>query len=752
MLVGSARMRTRIRGFDPRSADDRRIAMKCLRQLSIRRAVLVAASMSGLASFAGAQSGMPNVNRIANAGFEYRFTTGPDGDVPLYWSRHDFPGGLGRFTVGASEVKHGRFAVKVIDGSDSAAWGLESDPVPVEPGHVYTLRGWYRRIAGDNQGLQLRWYDAGDGLLETETTSSDSSSWTRLSLTDTAPAGAVCARVMLFSGVGAAGASLFDSVSLVLAGERVHDGAFDEATPGTLPAHWTVDSSHPGSVQEVRFDGIRWLEPLPVGVGGPPVGGGNLVLALEDHSGADSCGLAYRVPVTPETPYALSVRARKVGGSGPATVALELTDEFGTLLSSHVDHVYSSTFETLRITAKADVGAAYARIVCRSEDATIGECRFDLVSFTEDYTRLYVSPDGAGLGDGSSAANAANYDDELFWSGVVDAAALDHPVKMVMLTGEYRDHLTLNGLGNATHHTLLAGETPFAVSWSDGGASLEEYALIHDSRNYLFRHLHFTSDNVKQMQYVLRIGLIGSVGENTRDIAVQGCSFVGITHMWYGMTGAHKPATHDITWEYSSWVEIGADAPDHMIYNAYGAHDLWIHHNYFQDCGGAYVKLRDECHDVLIEDNVFVNTGTVGGTQNIYMIYSSANNSVPSYDELLSYRVTIRNNSFTYDLSTAGNRIPYILKMEGDDPAHHPGYYLISTADGDYIADTSNTPESRNAKIVDNCHIDLMGDDLDIYGNTYVNCNDTRFRFWRKLPPPGDYWVGVCDIDALLGL
>lgn len=727
--------------------------MKRIRQRSPRRAVLAAASTIALALFAGAQSGMPNVNRIGNAGFEYKFTTGPDGDLPLYWSRLGFPGGLGRFTVGPGEVKHGRFAVEVTDGSDTAAWGLESDPVLVEPGHVYTLRGWYRRVLGDGQGLQLSWYDAWGSLLAEATTSSDSSSWTQLSVTDPAPAGAASARVMLYSDLAATGASLFDSVSLVLAEQRVHDGIFDEATPGQLPAHWTLDSSHPGSVQETRYDGYRWIRSQLTTNGTPAVQGGNLVLALEDHSATASCGVAYRVPVTPGVPYALSARARKVGGTGPAALILELTDASGAVLDSHTSHVDSATFETLRINAKAGLGTAYARIICRSEGAATGECRFDQVSFTEDYTQLYLSPDGAGLADGSSAADAANFDDELFWSGVVDVAAHDHPVRVVMLTGEYRDHLTLSGLGNATHHTLLEGETPFAVNWSDGGTSLEEYALIHDSRNYLFRHLHFTSDNTKQMQYVLRIGLIGSVGENTQDIAVQGCSFVGITHMWYGMTGAHRHTTHDITWEYSSWVEIGADAPDHMIYNAYGAYDLWIHHNYFQDCGGYYVKFRDECHDALVEDNTFISTGTVGDTPNLYLIYSSAYNGTTGFDELLPYRLTIRNNSFTYDdSSAAGNRIPFIMKMEGDAPAQHPGYYLISTADGNYIADTSNTPESRNAKILTNCHIDMMGDDFDIYGNSYVNCNDTRFWFWRKLPPPGDYWVGVCDIDALLGL
>jgi len=699
------------------------------------------------------QAGMPNVNRVANAGFEYKVAAGPDGDIPLYWSAHAFPGGYGSFTVARFAACHGTNGVEIADGSATAGWGLESDAISVEPGSVYTLRSWYRRESGAGNSLRLSWYDSGGGSLGSQGTSSSSSAWSLLSVTATAPAGAASARVLLESGVTATGAGWFDSVSLVLADERIHDGGFDAALPGLLPVHWTVESSHAGSVQEARFDELPWIGALSHPLTGPPPWGGNVVLALQDVSTTESCGVSYVVPVTPDTPYRLSLRARRSQGTGSASVTLELLDASQQLLSAHSAATSSRTFEQLEIASLTDPGAAYARIRCHSEPASSGAFRFDDVSLGEDYTRLYASPDGAGLMDGSSPGNAADYDDGSFWSGVVNPAAVAQPVRVVLLAGEYRDHLELYGLGDPVHHTLIEGETPFAVRWSDGGGSTDEYCLIHDCQNYRFRHLHFTSDNAEQMQYVLRIGLIGSVGENTEEIAVQGCSFVGITHMYFGMTGAHRHTTHDVTWEYSSWVEIGADAPDHMIYNAYGAHDLWIHHNYFQDCGGAYVKFRDECHDSVVENNTFVCTGTVGETPNIYLIYSSANNSVSTYDELLPYDIVIRNNSFTYDdVTAAGSRIPLVMKMEGDEPSQHPGWYLISTADGQYIADTSNRAENRNAKIVENCHIDLMGGDFQVYGNTYVNCHDIRFWFWRKTPPPGDYWVGLADIDALLGL
>lgn len=704
-----------------------------------------------------AYTGWPNVNRVKNAGFEYKHESTADGDIPLYWSRQAFSGGSGSFAIETSGVKHGRKALGITDGSSAASWGARTDLIPVEPGAVYTLRSWYRNGAGSGNVMGLRWYDSGQNPLATATASSASAVWTLLSVTDAAPPGAAFAAALLYSSPSATGTGIFDSASLVLADERVDDGGFGDANLGQLPDHWSIWASHPGSIQEARLEGIGWMRSVlyPSTVS-PSWGGGNVVLRLRDDSASDSCGVHYTVPVTAGAPYRLSALVKKPSGAGSAEIRLEFYDAGSQQLSSWSATTASVGFTPLSLEREADAGAAFARLVCCSGPASTGECRFDDVSFTEDYTLKYASPDGAGLRDGSSPAHAADYDDASFWTGVVDPAAQTHPVKVLMLEGDYADHLELSGLGNGAHHILLEGETPYAVNWHDGGSSVTEYVVIHDSQNFLFRHLHFTSANAKTMQYILRIGLIGAHWEDTHDIAVQGCSFVHITNMHFGITGAHELSTHGVTWEHCNWVEIGETAPDHMIYNAYGSYDLFIRDNYFQDCGGYYVKFRDENHDAVVEDCTFVSTGTYGLSPygpNTFFIYCSALNVPMGRDELLPYGLVFRNNSFTYDDPGApGFESPYIVKMEGFEPSQHPGYYMISTADGQYIADTSNPPERRNARIVGTCHVDFMAGDYDLYGNVYEGCDDSLFRFWRKDPPPGDYWEGICDIDVLLGI
>src|SRR5205814_420344 len=97
-------------------------------------------------------------------------------------------------------------------------------------------------------------------------------------------------------------------------------------------------------------------------------------------------------------------------------------------------------------------------------------------------------------------------------------------------------------------------------------------------------------------------------GTECKNFLVEGCSFVGLEKFSYGALGIQDAMTHDVEVRYCEFVRGGFDSHYHMIYNADAAHHLTFDHNFFQDCGGAYLRLRAGCHDASVNNNEFVST------------------------------------------------------------------------------------------------------------------------------------------------
>lgn len=101
-----------------------------------------------------------------------------------------------------------------LTGTPSTWWRVQnSQPVPVTAGASYTLSGYVRSSITGNTGVLIIWMD-GAGVTVTEKSSTGISqaanTWGRRSVTDTAPAGTVSARLQAYAptGLGVAGATI----------------------------------------------------------------------------------------------------------------------------------------------------------------------------------------------------------------------------------------------------------------------------------------------------------------------------------------------------------------------------------------------------------------------------------------------------------------------------------------------------------------------------------------------------------------
>ena len=718
-------------------------------------------SAAGLSAHAADE----NVNLVLNPSFEFKYASSTYGKVPLYWSRYS--GDAGSLDVSGPSMQ-GDFGVTLLDGSTNVSAGIWSDAIPVVPGRVYDARCWCRRGAGSSAPeLYALFYDGnGTQLDNPSVTVGEVGNWAEGGETVTAPAGASHVRILLYSRNASVGTASFDCVSLTLAGQRISDGAFDGAVPGRLPAHWTVAYTHSGAVQDVQSDsGSKGLVLL---IGSEPGGvrPGGRALRLHDASATGSCGAWREVPASPGVPYRFAASVRKADGSGGASIYLKFYNSSGVQIATHSTNTLSSRYVPLTLAQTAPAGTAYARALCYIASTGTGTAYFDDVSFTENYALRYAAPEQAGSGAGTNASTAAAYTSSAFWNNV-HAAAASAPVKVALLPGSYTNYLSLSGKGNSTNHILIAGEKPFGMNFA-GTTSLSEFLRVYNCRNLIFRHLHFSAAESQadldakdpelfDYQYVMRIGASGYATENIR---CEGLTFTGMLMVRYGITGAHFAETRDITWDRCAWTRCGWDTYDHCIYNANDSSNLLVNACYFQDCNGAYVRFRNRSVGAVTGCTFLATgaqpSGNSGGRRNHTFIQLAAFNPAgEARDETIGAKFAFFNNAFTYENTSAvGDRNAFDIYVSGIMPVNHPGFHLVSPADGAVLANESAVAATRVMLVRQYFGIDLAAD-CAFAGNAFTGCWPQRFTLRDAPADTAQYWTSSgqnCELDNLVGL
>lgn len=361
----------------------------------------------------------------------------------------------------------------------------------------------------------------------------------------------------------------------------------------------------------------------------------------------------------------------------------------------------ANAWDYVAVSGVAPAGAASVRVLCCSSESSSGIMYFDGVSLRRtplvppaNQLIRYVAPASAGTGSGLTAANPVKYNNGTLWSAV-NSSLTTNPVTVIFLEGEYTmdtsaDRLVLANLGNASHRLTLEGERPFGSVFTRTDAAVDSdstssWTMVQVQRgtNIVIRHLHWENDTTvpgKLVNYCLAV-TSGSSGNRTRDIAMEGCSFVGLSWNIYGAFGFHHRFTHGGRVSHCEFITGGYSGGFHMIYNAYGAYDLLFENNYFQDCAGSYLRLRAGCHDATVRSNQFVSTTAFYNQP--FVQWPTFNNIEPG-DETWGYNFIVADNRFTYHVAGGAQTVALHLYHGGFDPLRSTGLlwdYLLTPAE-----------------------------------------------------------------------
>ena len=543
----------------------------------------------------------------------------------------------------------------------------------------------------------------------------------------------------------------------------LRNGSFEWRTTNGIPVGWS--NGYSGT---------------PAVVSGVATRCGDYVLRLMDSSSTQAIGLlSEALPVTAGTSYiAEAYTSRVETNSAIGSLFLKYYDTGGAQVGSFSRSTAAAPniWDYLSVTGAAPANAATARVLCYSSIASTGTMYFDGVSFrltlpaaTNQLTR-YVAPAAAGAATGLTANDPSKYNNASFWSAV-KASLSTNSVKVIFLEGDYvmdtsADCLNISSLGNDSYSLILEGEHPFGSVFTrtDAAQTNDGPAMMHLmwTTNVVVRHLHWENDTLlagRLVQYGLAIDGL-KTGADTKNNSVQGCSFVGLSWNIYGAMGFHHATTHGGQVLNCEFVRGGYNSGFHMIYNAYGPYDLSFENNYFEDCTGAYLRLRGGCHEALVRSNTFVSTASA---YNQPFVQLAAYNNLEPGDETWGHNFVIADNQFNY-LVSGGNPVAFHLNHMGFDPYRAPGLlwdYLLTPAEAAVL--TSGTVAARKSLVrtnfglnfdtqillTNNVRQGFHTSDLKLYTTSYpaYNYQDAN-GVWHLCPNYGG--DGSYDISSIV--
>ena len=665
------------------------------------------------------QAAEKNVNLVMNPSFEFNYTSTTYGKIPMYWSR--LYGNADSLDLSTSKMD-GERSFKLVDGYTNAPVGVLSDLIPVSSGCVYSARCWVRKSSSYVLAeVHLQFFDAeGEKVYGSrEFVTGPSGDFYEYEVVATAPVNAVSARIFFYSNYASVGTVCFDGVSLTLADQMINDGDFSDADEnGELPVHWFVHATHAGAIQDVQTDSLS----------------GSKALRIYDNSSSVVSAAYYKFPVVPSVPYQLSAAARRVLGSGYARMILRFYDSDQQQITDCYATTYSTAYDSLAVTMTAPAGAVCAKAIFYIDGSGTGTAYFDDISFMENYTLKYASP--AGAGDGSSYSTPASYTDSIFWSSTVSSAAASAPVKVVLLSGNYNSgNLRFDDVGDETNQIIIEGEKPFKTVF-DGLYG----ARFFGTQNMTLRNVHFYSPSSENSAVVIGLDCI-----ETKNITVDGCSFIGMTNVTCGVCSVAYENTYDVAIKNSTFIRSGKPSDgSHMIYNSADSYSIEIMDNYFQDGWGTYLKAKNGSGGHIITGNTFIENNGYRTNSSKPFIHVAAYNS-QGEDHVLGTDFLIESNHFEY---VNNSQCPIWIYVWGVTPKEHPGYHEIDAAEKSKIEGITNSSSSRNLNIVTNFGIDILNDWI-IRGNSYSNTSPVKIRMDRSTPPAGFEWISA-DLSALI--
>lgn len=331
---------------------------------------------------------------------------------------------------------------------------------------------------------------------------------------------------------------------------------------------------------------------------------------------------------------------------------------------------------------------------------------------------FYVAPTARGNGSGDSASHAAGYRSGSFWTAVQDELE-NQPAKVIFLSGDYVENLTLKSRGHAENHLTLKGENDTGMRFNPPAtAPVATMMSLQGCQNITIEDFNFRGHITG---YGLTLRKNG--GAKSHDITIDSCTWIDLPTIYYGGMGAHY-GSYNITIQNNVFKRLGKDSHAHMIYNAYAPQHVSILNNHFEDCSGAHVRFRADADHGTVSGNTFIQTGTYEnqhGNSTVFVQVPLFNDVDPG-DEAFATHYDFSDNEFNFHSAVPGETIAISFYHMGFNP---PGMnHLLTSAQGKILK--TGSPFAVKNLLKNNFGIDT--DEVFICENRYTN-TDIRVDF-----------------------
>ncbi|MPV36474.1 hypothetical protein [Georgenia subflava] len=657
-------------------------------------------------------------------------------------------------------ASHGQRSLRIVDSSSSSAVGWASNAIRVDPGKQYTATALSYVASGHAPLLYLKFYDSAGRELDSTATSASTQrgEWRAFpAVSAWAPDGATHAQVVIYSLSNRTGTFFVDAVDLapganasLTANQYFHVQNDGSATPWGW--YELDDARQAGSV-------------VP-----DPTDAANGVLAIRPHvsTGDEWSGaVGTRFSASEAARYSLSMKALRQRGTPVMHAALRYYDRHGEVIGtdrSGID-VVPGRWQESSLTSLAPSGTVEAELIIGCTGTVRCDTLVDDVTVTPHWdTTFYAAPSALGSADGSTPESAADYRDDAFWQEV-DAALETGTARVVLTDGQYDvatddDALHLRGIGSDDHRLLVSGESRFGVVLTQR-ADLTTYVVqVRDVVNLTVENIHLTADGTYVTPSAFLITEDPTAGERTEGIIVRGISLTdmpGVKYSGVGVAGTvpSGPGVVDVVVDDGLFARGGSGAGYHHVYATRGATTVRVSESVLQDSAGTYVKLRDNVGDWVIEDNIFVSSGT--WINNVQFIQWALYNTTEPGNEFFSpgpYRIA--GNVFEAQEGWCAPQCRVMtLTARGYNPVDHDGVewdHLLDPVKREILMDESEgNIETRRAVVRQNFNLAL--DDahgISVTDNEYRNI-DTLMTLWNTSDygAPSQGGNGVYDLSNL---
>jgi len=344
----------------------------------------------------------------------------------------------------------------------------------------------------------------------------------------------------------------------------------------------------------------------------------------------------------------------------------------------------------------------------------------------------YAAAEAKGSGDGSSAANAAEYVSKPFWSKLQEGLSKS-AITVWLCKGEYHSGtLNLALMGDPMHQlTVRAEKDDQVVMVAD--SSMAYILNLKGAENMLVRGMIF-----KGPVSSFAVACFADGKRAAKNLTIENCQFLDLEKAKFG--GLLLAEASNIIVRGCTFKNVGVGGGSHMIYSNTNSRDLSVIGCSFTDCKGDYVRFRNGTGYVRVDSCSFSSKDLIYNNE---FILVTLFNDVNPGDEFFGTDYQFTNNKFTYEVE--GRRQHAIqFRCDGYNVSPEDGLnYQVSETECKIL--NSGTVSEKAILLKDQMELDNSR--IKVYGNTYSNV-DHRVVYWYH-PNYGakNKDNGFCDIS-----